>query len=142
MLIDAVGKIRQRLVLTKAQTQTVVALQPLLQATGLILVCPKCQAGEGSHIEGDVDVSRPQWRLTCDCTERVMDRSDVRGLPDADGELVQQAEDTLRPVRLSVRCGERSCVGVPVDVTRGLNSAEIRCQCSKTTLRPRTPTLH
>ena len=131
----------QRFVLTPAQTSMVIALQRLLQASGLILVCPRCLSDGGSHVEGDVSASSPTWRLTCGCAERVMQRADVSPM-DADGQLFAEASTELPSLRLAIRCPDRRCVDQPLELTRTPDLFAIRCTCAKTTFKLLPQTRH
>ena len=131
---------RQHVTVEPNQTSLIVSLQPMLQASGFILVCPECQAAGVSTVTGDVAVDTPVWHLTCGCRDRVMARQDARRPFDADGELIASADTVLQPLRLSVRCPEATCVRHPLEITRVEKGMEVRCRCAKTTFRP--PTTH
>ena len=141
MLIDTRGATRPRLHLEPAQTSVIVGLQPMLDASGLILVCPKCLSEGGSHLQGDADVTIPVWRLECGCTVRVLERCDATRPFDADGDLMASADTVLKPLSLAVRCPEPRCVRHPLDIERTPAGVTVRCRCAKTTFRTPTPTL-
>lgn len=129
------SQIRQRVNVEPAQTGVLVGLQAMLEASGLILVCPRCLADGQSHLSGDVDVTRPIWHLTCGCKERVMERHDARRPFDADGDLIASADTVLAPLSLSVRCPESRCVTHPLEIERTAAGVVVRCRCAKTTFR-------
>lgn len=135
-------RILQRVNVEPNQTNLIVSLQSMLQAAGLILVCPDCQAEGKSEVTGDVAADTPVWHLNCGCRERLMERKDARHLFDADGELMASAETVLQPVRLSVRCPEPRCVRHPLEMTRVEKGMEVRCRCAKTTFRILSQTAH
>ena len=139
MLLDTKGSTRPRLKLEPAQTGVVVGLQSMIDAAGLILVCPKCLSEGGSHVQGDVDVTKPVWRLECGCTVRVLERKDARTPYDADGDLIASADTVLRPLSLAVRCPEPRCVKHPLEIERTPLGVIARCRCAKTTFRTPTP---
>lgn len=130
-----------QIVLTPVQTSLVIALQRILQASGLVLVCPQCRAMGSSHVRGDVSATTPVWRLTCDCAERVLQRADVTPM-DADGALFAEAQTALRPIRLAVRCAERTCVDHPVELIRTPDLWSVTCSCAKTTFKLLPQTRH
>lgn len=141
MLIDVRGKERTRLKLEPAQTAFLIALQSMLNASGLILVCPQCLSEGGSNLHGDVAADRAVWTLGCDCTLRVMERKDAARPFDADGDLIASAKTVLEPVKLMVRCPERSCLRHPIEIERAESGVIVRCRCAKTTFRHPRPTL-
>lgn len=133
------SQILQRINVEPAQTGVIVGLQAMLEAAGLILVCPRCLADGGSNVTGDVDVTRPLWHLNCGCKERVMDRNDARRPFDADGDLMASADTVLQPLSLSVRCPERRCVKHALEIERTAAGVVVRCRCAKTTFRTLSP---
>ncbi len=141
MLIDTRGKARTRVHLEPAQTSMIVALNSMLDASGLILVCPQCLSEGGSNLSGDVDVKSAVWKLECACTVRVMERKDAARPFDADGDLIASANTVLQPVKLMVRCPERTCVRYPLEFERADAGMIVRCRCAKTTFRHPRPTL-
>lgn len=136
MLINNTGKILQRMNVEPSQVGVLVGLQSMLQASGLILVCPRCLSEGGSHLAGNVDVTLPTWHLNCGCTERVIERRHASRAYDADGDLMVSAGTVLQPLRLSVRCPERTCVQHPLEIERSPAGVIVRCRCAKTTFRP------
>jgi hypothetical protein len=140
VLLDTTGRTRPHLHLEPAQTGVVVGLQAMLDAAGLILVCPRCLSEGGSHVIGDVDVTRPVWRLECGCTIRVLERKDAIRPFDADGDLIASADSVLRPLSLAVRCPEPRCVNHPLEIERTPAGVVVRCRCAKTTFKTPLPT--
>jgi hypothetical protein len=135
-------RIRQRINVDPSQVGVIVGLQPMLDASGLILICPRCQAEGGSHIAGNADVTLPTWSLTCDCTERILERRHAARAFDATGDLIASADTVLQPLRLAVRCPEFRCVTHPLTIERGPAGVSVRCHCANTTFRTPTPTIN
>lgn len=130
MLINAVREI----VMEPSQTSVIVSLQAMLDASGLILVCPQCLRERGtSHLHGDVAVDAPRWNLTCDCANRIMERRHARHPYDADGDLMASADTVLAPIRLAVRCPKFHCLHHPLEMERTSKGLLVRCHCAKTT---------
>lgn len=141
MLIDTRGRERTRVKLEPAQTSLIVALNSMLEVSGLILACPQCLAEGGSNLSGDVAADRAVWKLECSCTVRVMERKDAIRPFDADGDLIASAKTVLEPIKLMVRCPESSCVRHPLEIERTEAGVVVRCRCAKTTFRRPRPTL-
>lgn len=141
MLIDTRGRERPRVKVEPAQTSVIVALQAMLDASGLILVCPDCLSDGGSNLQGDATVASAVWKLECACTVRVMERKDAMRPFDADGDLMASANTVLQPLKLTVRCPEASCVHRPLEMERTDSGLVVRCQCAKTTFRTPRPVL-
>lgn len=124
--------ILREIVMEPSQTSVIVSLQELLRAYGLILACPRCLLARGaSHVTGDVSVTAPRWNLTCDCTNRIMERRHARHPYDADGDLMASAETVLAQVSLTVRCPEKDCLPFPLEMERTAPCLIVRCRCAK-----------
>lgn len=135
MILKPNGLVKQRLTASAADIGTILGLEHVLQATGLILTCPQCASEGFPALETDNQPSQPEWKIDCQCRERRLARSDMRGIFDSDGELLATADQTLKALRLTVRCPERRCLRHPLAIERTPTSTIIRCQCAKSTLR-------
>jgi hypothetical protein len=140
MLMDMHGRTKQRLNATAVQIGTILGLEIMLQAAGLILTCPSCADDGSPQLETDNSPTAREWKIDCGCRERRLAREDMRGIFDGDGDLMATAEDTLRSLRLTVRCPEVRCVRFPLDVERTEKGTVVRCRCAKTTFRRPSPT--
>ena len=127
--------IRQRLTITGPQISAILGLERLIQATGLILVCPRCLEDGDASLETDNTPGQAEFKIDCGCRERRIAARDLVVAMDADGDLAVQAEAMLAPLSLSLRCPDRRCLRHPLDIEQTPDHTILRCRCAKTTLR-------
>ncbi len=135
MILKPHGAVRQRLTASAAEIGTILGLENVLSATGLILTCPQCANDGFPALDTENDPRQQEWKIDCQCRERRLARSDMRGIFDSDADLLATADQTLRPLRLTVRCPEPRCLRHPIEIERTPTSTIIRCHCAKSTLR-------
>jgi hypothetical protein len=134
--------VKQRLTLTGGQIAAILGLENVVKATGLVIVCPHCAAEGDPFVDTDNSPSAPEWKIDCRCRERRIKASEVTRPMDADGDLVAQADEILKPVSLSVRCPQQKCINHPLEIERTPTATIIRCRCAKTTLHPPNHRVH
>lgn len=128
--------------LTPLQTSAILGLNTLVEATGLVILCPRCLRDGFGMVDTDNDPHAPVWKMDCQCCERRMDTATVTRALDADGDLMANAEQILAPLSLTVRCPEKKCIQHPLEIERRTDATVIRCRCAKTTLRIQRPLVH
>lgn len=142
MILKPSGVVKQRLTGSSVDIGTILGLENVLQATGLILTCPQCASEGFPQLETDNSPTAEEWKIDCQCRERRFLKSDTRGVFDSDGQLLATADQALKPLMLTVRCPEARCVRYPLHVERTPESTIIRCHCAKSTLRRPTQPPH
>ena len=131
-----------RMTMTPYQIGAILGLERLVQATGLVIICPTCLREGFGQLDTNNDPRAEEWRIDCRCRERRISTKRLSQSHDADGDLIAQADDLLRPLSLSVRCPQRSCLPYPLDIDRRDTTTIIRCHCAQTTLRLQPQTTH
>lgn len=142
MILQPNGRVKQRITITAAQIAAILGLESLVQAAGLVLVCPRCVSEGDASLSTDNGPHSQVFKIDCGCRERRMPAADVTHVMDADGTLMSAADQILQPLSLAVRCPERRCVAHPLEIERTETSTIVRCRCAKTTLRPPASRLH
>jgi hypothetical protein len=142
MILQPHGRLKQRLTFTTVQIAAVLGLESLVQAAGLILVCPRCLSEGDPFLKTDNGPHSQELKIDCGCRERRIAASDVGRAMNADGDLIAAAEQILGPISLAVRCPERKCVTHPLEIERSETGTIVRCRCAKTTLHPPRPQRH
>lgn len=142
MILKPHGQRKERVMLSNAQIAAILGLENIVQATGLVIVCPRCTAEGDPTVETDNTPDAQVWKIDCRCRERRVLKKDVTRVMDADGDLIAQAEAILAPVSLSIRCPQKRCIQYPLEIERTPTFTVVRCRCAKTTLHPPKRTVH
>jgi hypothetical protein len=142
MILNTHGRTKQRHVLTGAQIAAILGLEELVKATGLVIVCPHCTAEGDPFVDTDNDPQAAEWRIDCGCRERRILAKNVTRPMDADGDLIAQANEILKPVSLTLRCPQKKCLNHPLEIERTPTTTIVRCRCAKTTLHPPNLRVH
>lgn len=135
-------RVKQRITLTAAQMAVILGLEDFLRQHGLILCCPHCTDEGHAVLDTENDPRAPAWKIDCKCRERRFLVAEAQPPADADGQLLVRAERVLKPVRLAIRCGQRKCVRLPLEIARDGDKVILTCRCAKTTVHPPRPTVH
>lgn len=127
-LLQPAGAGPQTVDLTPAQVALIVALEPILQATGLSVVCPTCAAANDVSLVTDNGREDATWKIHCACTQRTFPRQALPTMVTS-GDLLLHAETILRGARLAVRCIAPWCLTADLTVTPETDGVTVRCQC-------------
>lgn len=120
--------------LTPLQVGFLIGVEPVLQATGLWIVCEQCAilTGTVKHLTLANAPEDPIWKADCRCTTRRIPRAQVtRSLP-PNGRLLLDAPTILRGTGLAVRCPHKAtrCLWTPLETVRDTpEELTVRCQC-------------
>lgn len=139
MILD---RVKQRITLTPVQVAAILGLDDFLRQHGLILCCPHCTDEGHALLDTENDPRGSQWKIDCRCRERRFDPADATRPADANGNLLMQMERILGPARLAIRCGQRKCVRLPMEIARDKEKVVLTCRCAKTTVHPPSQTVH
>jgi hypothetical protein len=119
--------------LTSPQVALILALERVLQAAGLWLVCDHCARTEGSygHLQTDNAPEDAVWRMDCSCTTRRFERVQLEHTMAPSGDLLKLAETLLAGTGLVIRCPVKKtgCLTTPLEVTLEPDGTTARCQC-------------
>ncbi len=121
----------QTLELTSPQVALILALEPVLEATGLRVVCPRCAAQGFDGLETNNGGQDTAWKMNCGCTSRTFNRAALTHLMTPSGDLIPLAETLLAPAHLAIRCNVRAagCLSTPLTYTQTADALTVRCQC-------------
>lgn len=136
-------RVKQRLVLSGVQTAALLAIEDLMQKSGLVVLCPRCAAEGHLTLQTNNAPDMVEWKMDCLCRERRMYPSEAAHVMDADGDLMSEIDAILAPVSLAVRCPYPRCVQRPLEVERSEKETILRCRCAQTTIPTNhRPTVH
>lgn len=128
--------------MTPMQIAAILGLEALMQATGLVILCPRCLSEGFGMLDTDNAPGNAIWKMDCRCRERRVKVAEVGRPLDADGELLANADQILAPLSLVIRCPEKTCIQHPLEIERGLDATIVRCRCAKSTIRLQRPLVH
>jgi hypothetical protein len=119
--------------LTSQQMALILALERVLQAAGLWLVCPICanELGTYKHLVTNNHPTDDVWKIDCQCTHRSFRRAALETSMIPSGDLLTVATILLPPARLAVRCPNKisHCLTTDLQLTQRPDGVTARCRC-------------
>lgn len=124
---------RPRVDLTSPQMALILALEGILQASGLWLVCDHC-ARERETYSHLITQNAPEdtvWTIDCPCTDRRFLRASLQHTMRPSGDLGFLLPDLTRATGLDVRCPNKrsGCLTTPILIKPEPDGMTWRCQC-------------
>ena len=113
--------------MTRAQVGLILGLDSILNAAGLVLVCPRCAANGHPHLDTNNTLDDEIWKVDCQCRRRRIARTESRMV--ATGWLLLMVEDLLAPLSLDVRCPSEQCRLKPLKIWQSPDGLTVRVNC-------------
>lgn len=123
------------------QLSLILALEDLLPAYELTLVCPACAKDRGDYtLDTNNDGFDLSWKVDCQCRTRKALPSTATMLQMSPGPLLLAASRALLLAQLAIRCRRtRACLQTEPQWTQTGDGVTMTCACGERTFQPRRP---